>query len=162
MIVIFRFTYEVKDMTEGQYVQLCPLLVGTERHAIPKSLEELKAATWQEYRGDIDALARVVPVSWLSLVDSDPGVTVWQELFRRFDELAARAQAPPAINERVRVVVPGLGLLSIERVMVLTDQCTESVQTYLTQGWRILAICPQPDQRRPDYVMGHSNVHEEY
>lgn len=26
----------------------------------------------------------------------------------------------------------------------------------LDAGWRILAVCPQPDQRRPDYILGRT------
>jgi hypothetical protein len=37
---------------------------------------------------------------------------------------------------------------------VQTDLCTDSLRGYLEDGWHILAICPQPKQRRPDYVLG--------
>lgn len=60
----------------------------------------------------------------------------------------------PMFNERVQVVVPGLGLMLINKVTVLTDYCTDGLQGFLVDGWRILAICPQPNQRRPDYVLG--------
>lgn len=58
------------------------------------------------------------------------------------------------INQKVNVAVPGLGLMMINTVRVVENSCTENLQGYLEQGWRILAICPQPDQRRPDYVLG--------
>ena len=58
------------------------------------------------------------------------------------------------VNQTCRVVVPGLGLLAIAKVKVRYDMCTDDLNVYLTDGWRILAICPQPDQRRPDYVLG--------
>lgn len=57
-------------------------------------------------------------------------------------------------NERCNVHVPGLGLLIIDEVQVHTDCCTEELQQQLDTGWRILAVCPQPDKRRPDYVLG--------
>ena len=31
----------------------------------------------------------------------------------------------------------------------------------ISEGWRILAICPQPNQRRPDYIMGRLPLPEE-
>jgi hypothetical protein len=58
------------------------------------------------------------------------------------------------INQRVNVAVPGIGLLQIREVRIEDDLCTEVLQNRLDDGWRILAICPQPDQRRPDYVLG--------
>lgn len=60
----------------------------------------------------------------------------------------------PPFNERVKIVVPGFGLLGIREVQVERDFCTDALQQRLKDGWCILAICPQPDQRRPDYILG--------
>lgn len=60
----------------------------------------------------------------------------------------------PAFNQKVKVVVPDNGLLKINRVEVRKDMCTVELQGELDDGWCILAVCPQPDQRRPDYVLG--------
>lgn len=49
---------------------------------------------------------------------------------------------------------PGEGLMAINELMLCEDVCTDLMQKYLDKGWRILAICPQPDARRPDYIMG--------
>lgn len=57
-------------------------------------------------------------------------------------------------NQRCDVHVPGLGLLNINRLAYATDYCTEELQRLLHQGWRIISVCPQPDQRRPDYILG--------
>lgn len=65
------------------------------------------------------------------------------------------------LNTRVHVAVPDLGLLLIEEVGVRTDYCTEALNEELRKGWKILAICPQPDQRRPDYVLGRAKKAEE-
>jgi hypothetical protein len=60
----------------------------------------------------------------------------------------------PAINQKVNVTVPGLGLLLLDEVQAATDICTDALNDMLKDGWRIVAVCPQPDQRRPDYVLG--------
>ena len=65
------------------------------------------------------------------------------------------------VNQRVNVAVPGIGLLQIKRVEVRTDLCTEELQRELDRGWQILAICPQPDQRRPDYVLGKTTKEDD-
>lgn len=57
-------------------------------------------------------------------------------------------------NERVEVHMPGHSLAMFNAVMLLSDACTDALQDNLNQGWRILAVCPQPDQRRPDYILG--------
>lgn len=62
----------------------------------------------------------------------------------------------PAFNKCVNVIVPGLGLLAITEVKVRNNLCTDDLGGELKDGWRILAICVQPDQRRPDYVLGRS------
>jgi hypothetical protein len=64
------------------------------------------------------------------------------------------ARADVALNHRLQIGVPGLGLLMINEVMLLEDSCTDVLAQYLREGWRIVAACPQPNQRRPDYVLG--------
>lgn len=61
---------------------------------------------------------------------------------------------PNQFNSRCDVHVPNLGLLMMNKVLLLQDACTDDLQEHLDHGWRILAICPQPNQRRPDYVIG--------
>lgn len=56
----------------------------------------------------------------------------------------------------VQIAVPDLGLLSIEKVYLLENACTDTLQDYLEQGWRIIAVCPPNSQRRPDYILGRS------
>lgn len=63
-------------------------------------------------------------------------------------------------NERCDVHIPNLGLMNINKLGYATDYCTEQLQNHLDKGWRILAICPQPDQRRPDYILGMSVINE--
>lgn len=57
-------------------------------------------------------------------------------------------------NSRVEVHMPGQALSMYNRTMLLTDSCTDGLQEELEKGWRITACCPQPDQRRPDYILG--------
>ena len=62
------------------------------------------------------------------------------------------------VNNKVNVAVPGLGLLMLNEVMVETDCCTERLNELMQRDrWRIVAVCPQPNQRRPDYVLGRVN-----
>lgn len=79
----------------------------------------------------------------------------FERLFNRVEELSAKV-SDRAFNERCRVQVPGLGLLAMDEVKLLEDCCTDVLQTKLEDGWRMIAVCPQPDQRRPDYIIGRS------
>lgn len=56
-------------------------------------------------------------------------------------------------NEKCAQEQPGPALMDIAETMLLEDSCTDVLQEELARGWRLLAICPQP-QRRPDYILG--------
>lgn len=68
--------------------------------------------------------------------------------------LATVKEVSLAFNDRCNQVQPSEGLLNIRRAQVLEDCCTDVLQRQLDDGWVILAIQPQPNQRRPDYVLG--------
>ncbi len=53
-----------------------------------------------------------------------------------------------------RAAMPEWMLAHIRKVCVYDDMCTDMLQGMLDDGWVILAICPQPGQRRPDYILG--------
>ena len=59
-------------------------------------------------------------------------------------------------NEKCQQEQPSNSLLSINQTMLLEDACTDNLQNHIADGWRILAIQPQPDQRRPDYILGRN------
>lgn len=55
---------------------------------------------------------------------------------------------------KTRVAMPEWFIAHIRTVDVLVNCCTDRLQEELNDGWHILAICPQPGQRRPDYIVG--------
>lgn len=64
-------------------------------------------------------------------------------------------------NNRCDVHMPGNMLASYNEIMLAEDSCTDVLQEHLTSGWRMIAVCPQPDQRRPDYILGRWNPDKE-
>ena len=81
------------------------------------------------------------------------------QLAAQIESLMARTSAysqENQFNEKCNVHISNVGLLSINKVKVEMDYCTDNLQYDLDKGWRILAICPQPDSRRPDYILGKS------
>ncbi len=62
--------------------------------------------------------------------------------------------AQESFNQRCQQQQPGDSLLRISETMLLEDACTDALQEKLSEGWRIIAAQPQPDQRRPDYILG--------
>lgn len=61
------------------------------------------------------------------------------------------------LNQKCDVHIGGGLLMTVNEVQVFEDYCTEELQKRLDGGWRILAVCVQPDGRRPDYVLGRFN-----
>lgn len=45
-------------------------------------------------------------------------------------------------------------LSRVNQIVLLDDCCSDILQSYLAKGWRIISVCPQPNQRRPDYILG--------
>lgn len=87
-----------------------------------------------------------------------PGVRV----VRTIDNDSTRAlmsfgqRSTTVVNSKCNVAVAGLGLLTVNEVELHCDLCTDALQAALDKGWRILAVCVQPDQRRPDYILGRT------
>ncbi len=61
-----------------------------------------------------------------------------------------------AFNTRCNQEQPSVSLMNVTETLLLENSCTDALQEHLSMGWRILAIQPQPDQRRPDYILGRS------
>ena len=88
------------------------------------------------------------------------------KLQNRLDELELRDhQENKALlamrGAAIQITIPSLGLLAIREVQVLEDACTDHLQRELNEGWHIIAVCPPNNQRRPDYILGRSNEHNE-
>lgn len=60
-------------------------------------------------------------------------------------------------NQKCDVHVGGGMLVTYNDLKLKENSCTDELQCELNNGWRIIAVCVQPDQRRPDYVLGRYN-----
>ena len=61
------------------------------------------------------------------------------------------------LNQKVNVHVGGGLIVTYNELLLKENCCTDELQECLTEGWRIIAVCVQPDQRRPDYILGRFN-----
>lgn len=113
----------------------------------------------KDYWGSLDAVVDTddlgdMPASILQFIELKPIRRL------RFAPSAEdiRGAAPEVVREIVnntyQVHLPGSDLLAVREVTWLEDACTNDLQSHLGDGWRILAVCPQPGSRRPDYVLG--------
>tara|TARA_R110000850_G_C9713520_1_gene441460 strand:+ start:32 stop:607 length:576 start_codon:yes stop_codon:yes gene_type:complete len=97
-------------------------------------------------------------------------ITVNQEINVELDitaQLVALAEKPIKLiqenndgdtyNNKCEVHLPGNTLTMYNEMLLMEDACTDELQASLNSGWRIVAACPQPDNRRPDYILGRFN-----
>jgi hypothetical protein len=60
-------------------------------------------------------------------------------------------------NQKVNVHVGGGLIVTYNDLKLMEDSCTDALQSELNNGWRIIAVCVQPNNRRPDYILGRYN-----
>lgn len=83
----------------------------------------------------------------------DNNVARLEELINKLEQFGTSV-GPGQFNEKVEVYTPDMGLMLFNRVTLLEDACSDALQAELDNGWKIIAACPQPNQRRPDYILG--------
>ena len=62
-----------------------------------------------------------------------------------------------SFNEKCNVHIGGGLIVTFNDLKLCEDACMNNLQKELNNGWRIIACCVQPDQRRPDYILGRYN-----
>lgn len=150
MIMTFQFPY-------GKLKEIKPIIYSQLRTYIDELPEnQSEAQDFRDYTGPIDKIVDLV-----GPIEVKGNVTPYfMNLFTALTEKVANIgkiqNVDTSVNHRCDVHVPGLGLLMMREVKNLDDLCTDKLQEELDKGWRILAICPQPDQRRPDYILGRN------
>lgn len=79
-----------------------------------------------------------------------------EEKFREIDK-SLDIFSSQQLNQKVNVHVGGGLIVTYNDLKLVEDSCTDILQNELNEGWRIIAVCVQPDQRRPDYILGRYN-----
>ena len=83
--------------------------------------------------------------------------TVVYQLDQKLKSLSTLLDVQNSFNERCDVHIGGHTITTYNEVKLCEDLCTDALQTELTHGWRMIAVCVQKDQRRPDYILGRWN-----
>ena len=60
-------------------------------------------------------------------------------------------------NSKTNVHVGGGLITTYNDLLLKEDACIDDLRNELNNGWRIIAVCNQPDQRRPDFILGRFN-----
>lgn len=78
---------------------------------------------------------------------------------KRFKSLYSPNSLIPSLQEAGvvnHIHLPNFSLSSFTEVDVLENCCTGELQRSLNNGWRIIAVCPPYDKRRPDYIIART------
>lgn len=132
-----------KELSSENYQKVRTILPDLD---LPKQQDDINYGYGGESIIDSDDL------NFLSNLGIECVVKHWKSMIRipGFSE--------PTDSLAMHVHLPGLGVLAMTEVMNLDDACTDQLQEHLNEGWRILAVCPQLAQRRPDYILGRSKI----
>ena len=71
--------------------------------------------------------------------------------------LGKMADTMQNFNMKCDVHVGGGLIATFNDLMLKEDTCTDELMEEVQNGWRIIAVCVQPNQRRPDYILGRYN-----
>lgn len=149
-------------LTGSEPFNLLPLIEaddgkGYHRREIIDSRDEI-ILTAEEY---LDLLEKEIDLTLKSVINKqvDPAL-----LFGKINEKSDAQITLPSgntYNSKCEVHMPGSALSTYNDMMLMEDACTDALQAALNSGWRIVAACPQPDQRRPDYILGRFNPEQD-
>ena len=53
----------------------------------------------------------------------------------------------------IQMHVPNFMLITFTHVKLMESCCTDQLQVALNEGWRMIAVCPPLDERRPTYIL---------
>lgn len=120
---------------------------------------DANASYWMPLGYNETFMATQEEVVTLKLADID--FEIKQERVLSYDQLNKNAAGAVARdvyhNTRVEVHASNSALMVYNETLLCEDYCTDRLQNELDNGWRIIACCVQPDQRRPDYILGRYN-----
>lgn len=114
-------------------------LVLSEEQITSLAIKNLPFTVDQEINVDVDITAQLIALAEKPI------------------KLIQKSNDGDTYNNKCEVHMPGQSLSLYNDLLLLEDVCTDELQSSLNSGWRIIAACPQPDNRRPDYILGRFN-----
>lgn len=118
----------------------------------------------RSFFANVDGDYVITKEQFLELLEAGVEVNLIQTLTQSLDKMFQTTADKMFIqggettyNSHCEVHMPGNMLATYNELLLLEDCCTDQVQSSLNSGWRILTVCPQNNQRRPDYILGRFN-----
>lgn len=60
--------------------------------------------------------------------------------------------------KRNQIMLPNNLMLDMKELHVEINACTNSINELLKEGWKLIAVLPQHQQARPDYILGKTEI----
>jgi hypothetical protein len=165
---LVEFAFKYGTMLSEEQLKKFMAITGDDRKSFVSDKKEptpeglIEVESWNRHSADFDeiyALGVSVEIKFDAKVTSDGYLEIrhyLKSVEERLKEIqsAVTFNTAQSFNDRLSIRISDNLLLSMKEVKVCNDFCTDSLQEELNNGWRIIAVCHQPDQRRPDYVIG--------
>lgn len=132
--------------------------------ALSKQVPQFKMGEWKEdgsharhwWPGD-DLLATDDDIRFLSELGIGFTVKHFKGMYKGSGSGVA-IQSHDDMMKVVQIHISNIGLLQMDEVTYEEDCCTDKLQAMLDSGWRMIAVCPPNNARRPTYILGRSKV----
>ena len=148
---------EFKTMTNNHYDVCETIRKFKEVHPVPEECTYYSGQQVVPF-DFLKAETNLFGISILKFFGEDEKPTTKKNLVFELIELVIdkfkKTPDPEFFNEKCNVIPSRNFLNEVNEVQVYADCCTEVLQELLDKGWRIIAVCVQPDGRRPDYIIG--------
>lgn len=150
---------KLKSLTELLGIELLPLAKEPVRKVGEEDKEVYSSFEFVELNSAIVVTAETLIKLAVAKIDFEVlnEVKLNINASETFQQVADYVPTQNVYNNKCDVHMPGNMLVSYNEVMLAEDSCTDVLQDALNNGWRIIAACPQPDSRRPDYILGRWN-----
>lgn len=144
----FDYTYSQKarDMSEEDWADFISRFPELEL-----SKDRTSYFSFDSYFVDLKVVEKLNEYGFNPMVSKIKGLQYLEEISSK------NAMSSTIVTQ---VSVPNNALFEVNEVTWLEDACTQLLQEHLDKGWRILAVCPSNDSRRPDYIIGRRKVNE--
>ena len=151
MLLTFEFSYSYKP-SEEDFARLLAIVPSIKRRPDDASW----SAGCVEGGKHVADIKKVLAITDQIELKQEP-ITHTLQLVDAIEDIAAKINRfSPAqqLNEKINIHVSDIGLMRVREARVECNVCTDDLNQMLADGWHIIAVCPQPTQRRPDYIFG--------
>lgn len=151
---------------EGKYYKNGKQIPNWDVYRRPKQLKDWVVVRKENHLVDLSKMAKKCKHKFYiekAIETEEPSINNIKTVLADVEDKARRVEnvidtlKQETFNEKTNVHVGGGLITTYNELTVIDDACADLIQEQLNDGWRIIAVCIQNDQRRPDYILGRFN-----